>query len=110
MKGFDVHIKSGILAALMFVVGFPALAAVFALSHGHIQSIDRTNMTITITQDRTVEPVIVYITPQTRLYKNGHPAISSDLVAGDAVHGSVSRDVQGRLEGVRIYAQTANTK
>jgi hypothetical protein len=99
-------IKGTVLAALILVGSdVPALARTMTRIHGRIESIDRTNMTLTIKDTGRKEPLTVFITSQTRLFKDGEPAITSDLAVGEKIHGSARKDAAGELDALRIYAR-----
>ena len=72
-----------------------------------IQAVDRTNMTITVKQLRNGEVLTLYVTSQTRLFRNGEPAVTSDLQIGDIGGGSVRANADNRLEAVRFYVRGA---
>jgi hypothetical protein len=63
-----------------------SLAKTIKLAHGQIESIDRTNMTLTVKRPANEAPLTLWITSQTRLYKNGDPATSAELEVGDVIH------------------------
>jgi hypothetical protein len=99
-------IKGTVLAALILVgSGLQALARTVTLTHGRIESIDLTNMTLTVKETGRKEPLTLCITSQTRLFKNGQPAIASDLAVGEKIHGSARKDAAGELDALRIYAR-----
>lgn len=81
-----------------------ALAQTITFAHSKIESVDRTNMIITVSRLGKGEPLILRITSQTRLFKNGQPAITADLTVGDEIHGSAHTDADGKTEAIRIYA------
>jgi len=99
-------IKSTVLAALILVgSGVQALARTTTRIHGRIESIDRTNMTLTVKETGRKEPLTLYVTSQTRLFKDGEPAITSDLAVGEKIHGSARKDAAGELDALRLYAR-----
>lgn len=99
------------LAALILLIligsSLPSSAETIRFARSQIESIDRTNMTLTIKRPAHQEPVTLFITSRTRLFKNGEPATSSELEAGDAIHGSAHRSADGKIDGVRIYTRKA---
>jgi uncharacterized peroxidase-related enzyme len=95
--------KAAILAVLLLAgSSLRALTQTDTLASSQIQSIDRTNMSITVKQRGRDETVTLYITSETRFFKNGQPAITSDLKAGDEVSGLVRKNSEGKVEAVRI--------
>ncbi len=52
----------------------------------------------------------VFITSETRFFKNGQYAISKDLTVGDIVHGTLRKKAEGRHEAVRIFVSPAPAK
>ena len=99
-------IKGTVLAALILVgSGLQASARTITLTHGRIESIDRTNMTLTVKETGRKEPLTVYITSQTRLFKDAEPAITSDLAVGERIHGSARKDAAGELDALRLYTR-----
>jgi hypothetical protein len=99
-------IKGTILAALLLVGGgVQASARRITRIHGRIESIDRTNMTLTVKETGRKEPLTVYITSQTRLFKDAEPAITSDLAVGERIHGSARKDAAGELDALRLYTR-----
>ena len=70
--------------------------------------LDFTNMTFTVTLKGT--NLTVFITSETRFFKNGQYAISKDLTVGDTVHGTLRKKAEGHPEATRIFVSAAATK
>lgn len=64
--------------------------------HGKVRAIDPGGMTITVSA-RTFQ-----ITSETKITKDGKPALLTDGTVGDNVSGSVKRDAQGKWNAVKI--------
>ena len=109
MKTTRIDLKRIVVLAALILAGssMHSLAQTLLLARGRIESMDRTNMTLTIKQAARKEPLTLYITSRTRLFKNAEPAITSDLVVGDEVRGSARKDSEGKIEAVRIYVAKA---
>jgi hypothetical protein len=108
MKPLTKPLLFGICTWLMLSIGPTALAQTVPLPKSQIQSLDLTNMTFTVTLKGT--NLTVFITSETRLFKNGNYAISKDLTVGDTVHGSLRKKGEGRHEAVRIFVSAAPAK
>ena len=98
----------GIGTALVLSLGSTALAQTIPLPKTRIQSLDFTNMTFTVTLTGT--NLTVFITSQTRLFKNGNYAISKDLAVGDTVTGTMRKGTANRHEAVQIFARSERPK
>jgi hypothetical protein len=67
---------------------------------GKLESADNVNKTLTIKgkeKDRTI-----HITSQTKLTKDGQPAVFGDAVPGEEVAGSVRENADGKIEAVSV--------
>ena len=73
---------------------------------GTVAGVDTNAMTLAIGK-RTFD-----ITSQTRIFKNGEPAILSDLVVGDKVGGAYKKGENGKLEArtIRVGEKKAAKK
>jgi hypothetical protein len=89
-------------ALLVMAASLRSLGQSLALEHCQIQSVDRTNMTITVKQVDTDQVLTLYVTSQTRLFRNGEPAVTSDLLIGDMRGGPIRRNADNKVEAIRF--------
>ena len=73
------------------------------LPRSHVEAIDFTNMTFTVTMKET--NLTVHFTAETRFFLNGKPAVSKDMEVADHVKGTLHKPAQGLPEAVRIHIQ-----
>jgi hypothetical protein len=66
-----------------------------------VTSLDLTNLVLTV--DWSGTNTTVFITSQTRFFKDGKYAISKDLREGDEIRGTLKRTADDRFEAVRIF-------
>ena len=107
MKTKRTNIKRTVVLAALILAGsgLHFLGQDVVLARGWIESVDRTNMTVTVKETGRKELLTLYIASRTRLFKDGQPAITSDLVVGDKIHGSAQKNAEGKIEVVRLYAE-----
>jgi len=91
----------GVFTWLVLNVGSTAGAQPIKLSETQIQSVDSTNLTFSVAVKE--EKLTVFITSETRLFKNGDPATTKALVAGEMVRGALRKTASGRVEAVRLH-------
>lgn len=74
--------------------------------HGKVAAVEAKAMTI------KVGKMILHITPETKITKDGKPAIFADISVGEVVHGSYKKDAEGKLNAtlIRIGPKTENKK
>ena len=98
--------KAAFVAVLILVgTAVPALSQPVKIRPCEVQSVDCTNMTITVQTINDKETFTLYVTSQTRLYRNGKPAITCDFQPGDLGHGSAYTNADNKVEAVRFYAK-----
>ena len=94
--------KVALLAAvLVLAIGLRTAPDTIVIRHGEITAIDRVKFTLTVKEPQT-EALTLWVTSQTRLYKYGEPATTSDLAVGDEVRGTAEKE-QDRTVAVRLY-------
>jgi hypothetical protein len=108
MKPLTNPLLFGICTWLLLSIGPTAFAQSVLLPKSPIQSLDLTNMTFTVTLKGT--NLTVFITSQTRFFKNGNYAISKDLAVGDTVHGTMRKSMANRHEAVQVFVRTEPPK
>lgn len=96
-------------ASLLVITGFSTLSQPMTLTHCLVQSVDTTKMAITLKQWDSGASLVLYVTSSTRLFRNGVPAITSDLQTGDSAGGSAQKATGNKIEAVRIYARQAQS-
>jgi hypothetical protein len=64
--------------------------------HGSVASVDSAAMTF------TVGDMTMAMTSETRIIKDGKPAVFADITAGEAVRGSYKKDADGKLNAVSV--------
>lgn len=74
---------------------------------GKVEMVDTTNMTITL--DDKAKRVFL-ITSETLVFTNGKPAILSDAINGEAVHGTYKKTADGKLSATTAYFGTKSEK
>ena len=99
-----------VAAALLIMTSLQALSQPMTLKHCLVQSVDTTNMTITVKQFDRGESLVLYITSRTRLFRNGEPAITADFQAGDSAGGTAYKNAENKVEAVRIYAEPGKSQ
>ena len=100
--------RAALVAALILAAGvIPALGQNVTIGRCEVQSVDTTNMTITVQRTSDEQTFTLYITSRTRLFRNGEPAITSDFQPGDVGHGSAFTNAEEKVEAVRFYARQA---
>jgi hypothetical protein len=103
-------LKAGALAVFVGFLAGQARGEVVRLEKSQIESIDRTNMTLTLKIELKAETLTVSITPETRLLKSGKYIITRDLAVGDRVTGTVRKTPEGKHEAVRLSVQAPAVK
>jgi len=101
-----VPILHTMLACAWLAVGgtrAPAADKLIDLPPAKITLLDFTNMTFTV--ELTGTNLTVYMTSETRFFKDGKYAISKDLKEGEIVRGKLKKAVgdHDRSEAVRIF-------
>ena len=96
--------------SLLIMTSLWAFSQPMTLGDCLVQSVDTTNMTITVTQLDKGGSLVLYITSRTRLFRNGVPAITADLQAGDSARGSAQKNTDSKIEAVRIYARPSKAQ
>jgi hypothetical protein len=71
---------------------------------GTVGAVDTNAMTLTV-GERTFD-----ITSETRITKNGQPAVLGDIVAGDKVGGAYKKSEDGKLDATTIHAHEKKAK
>ena len=64
--------------------------------HGKVASVDPTAMTF------TVGTLTIAITSQTKISKDGQPAVFADITAGELIRGSYKKDDAGKLHATVV--------
>lgn len=64
---------------------------------GTIKAFDKVAMSITLEGEKAQT---IYITSQTRIFKDGQPATTDAVTVGERVSGSVREGAEGKLEAV----------
>jgi hypothetical protein len=101
----------GIVVFLAAVVSLAAVAQpapkakTLSLAKSPIAMIDYTNLTFTVTEKGT--NLVLFITPETRFFKEGKYATSRDFKVGDEIHGTLKLGEADRHEAVRLYLGAA---
>jgi hypothetical protein len=88
------------VCAARLPAGDPAAREV-KLPQSHVEAVNFTNMTFTVTMKET--NLTVRITCETRFFLHGKPAVSKDLEAADHVSGTLRQPAEGPPEAVRIH-------
>src|SRR5688500_13064335 len=94
------------LASAVCVVGVSAGAAEakqVKLPRSHVEAVNFTNTTFTVTMKET--NLTVRYTSETRFFLHGKPAISKDLEVADHVSGTIRQPAEGPPEAVRIHIE-----
>jgi hypothetical protein len=65
--------------------------------HGKLDAVDTNAMTFTVGK-RTFQ-----VTSETKILKDGQPAVLADGVVGERVSGSYRKTADGKLEAVRVH-------
>ena len=65
--------------------------------HGKVSAVDATAMTVAIAK-RTFN-----VTSETKIMKEGKPAIFADIAVGEKITGQYKKDAAGKLDAVSIY-------
>src|ERR1700744_5013356 len=65
--------------------------------HGKATAVDAAAMTV------TVDTKVIYVTSDTKITKNGKPAVLSDIVVGDTVGGSYTKGDDGKMNAVTLH-------
>ena len=94
-------------AAILLVAATPILGQAVKIGRCDVQSVDCTNMTITVQTTANKETFTLYVTSRTHLFRNGEPAITADYQPGDIGHGSAYTNADDKVEAVRFYAKEA---
>ena len=101
-----VPILCTVLACAWLAVGSERATAadkLIDLPPAKITQLDFTNMTFTVELKGT--NLLIYVTSETRFFKDGRYAISKDLKEGELVRGKLKKavDDHDRSEAVRIF-------
>lgn len=91
------------LVGLVSLVGKAGEAKEIKLPSSHVEAVNFTNMTFTVTMEKT--NLVVRITSETRFFLYGKPAVSKDLEASDHVSGTLRQPEEGPPEAVRIHIE-----
>jgi Cu/Ag efflux protein CusF len=67
---------------------------------GTIKAFDKTAMSFTLEGEKGDT---ICITSQTRVFKDGQPATTDAIVAGEQVRGSARQTAEGKWEAVSVY-------
>jgi len=73
------------------------------LERSHVEKVNVTNMTFTVTMKET--NLTVRYTSETRFFLRGKPSASKDLEAGDHVRGTLRQPENGPAEALRIQIE-----
>lgn len=73
------------------------------LERSHVEKVNVTNMTFTVTMKET--NLTVRYSSETRFFLRGKPAVSKDLEAGDHVRGTLRQPEDGPAEALRIQIE-----
>lgn len=80
------------------------------LFHGKVTALDTNAMTVTVSlmtpanAESQAVSLVLNITAETKIVKNGQPATLSGLAAGDTVLGSYKKGTDGKLDAVILRA------
>lgn len=72
----------------------------FRSYRGTVKAFDKTTMTLTVEGEKTDT---VYLTPQTRVWKEGQSTNLDAIVAGEIVRGGARETSEGRWEALSVY-------
>jgi len=90
---------------ILFATVSSALSQAVKIGRCEVQSVDCTNMTITVQTTKDKETFTLFVTSRTRLFRNGEPAITCGFMPGDIGHGSAYTNAEDKVEAFRFYAR-----